>query len=73
MYLTAIVTELVAAGLILLGWTVTDWGIGTFLAVSIPLVLVFSYWFLPRAQGLWVGIEYATDVANGEEWARTPR
>src|SRR5262245_43426401 len=47
MYLTATVTELVAAGMILLGWTVTDWSVATFLAVSIPLVLAFSYWFLP--------------------------
>jgi hypothetical protein len=25
--------------------------------------------FLPVAQALWVGIEYATDLAGGEPWA----
>jgi uncharacterized protein (DUF983 family) len=73
MYLTATVTEVVAAAMILLGWTMTDWSVATCLAVSIPVILLFSYWFLPRAQALWVGIEYATDVANGEEWTRGPR
>ncbi len=73
MYLTATVTEVVAAGMVALVWVLTDWDVTTFLAVSVPLVLLFSFWFLPCAQALWVAIEFATDVANGEEWARHSR
>ena len=51
----------------------TDWSVGTFLAVSLPLLLAFCAWFLPRAQALWCGIEYVTDVINREEWARPRR
>ena len=53
-----------------LGWILTDWSVPVFLAVAVPTVALFCVFFLPRSQALWVGIEYATDVANGEEWAR---
>lgn len=64
MYLSAAVTEIVAAALVLLVWIATDWGTATSLSVSIPLVVGFSYWFLPKAMALWVGIEFLTDVGN---------
>ncbi len=66
MYLSAAVTELFAAALVLLVWFTTDWSTATALCVSIPLVVGFSYWFLPKAMALWVGIEFLTDVGNRE-------
>ena len=68
MYLTAIVTQLFAVLLIVLVYTLTDWSVGLSIGVTLPLVLVFSFLFLPLAQALWVAVEYATDVHNGEDW-----
>ena len=38
--------------------------------LSIPLVVIINYWFLPRAMALWTAVEYATDVMNKESWAK---
>lgn len=70
MYLSSAVTEVVAALMFLSVWAFTDWGAGLALAVTLPLMLAFSYWFLPKAMGLWVAIEYLTDRGNREPWAR---
>jgi uncharacterized protein (DUF983 family) len=71
MYLSAAVTECFAALLLLIAFlALDDLSTPAFLAVGLPLVLVFSWLFLPRSMALWVGIEYATDVSNGETWAR---
>jgi uncharacterized protein (DUF983 family) len=70
MYMTAAVTQVVAATVIALAWILTDMGLGTFLLISVPLVLGFCLWFLPVSQSLWVAIEYVTDVNNGEEWVQ---
>jgi uncharacterized protein (DUF983 family) len=66
MYLTAITSELFAAALILLFWWNFDWSPSTFVLVTAPLVLAFSVVCLPLAQGLWVAVEYATDLEGGE-------
>ena len=68
MYATAIVTEVFAAILILGAWFLTDWSTGTFIAVALPVVLIFSALALPLCQAFWVGVEYLTDVGNGESW-----
>ena len=68
MYLTAAVNQLFAAGVIGAIWMGTDWGLVTSLLVGIPVVLVFCFAFLPWAQSIWVGVEYATDAVNREEW-----
>lgn len=73
MYLSAVVTELFAAGLVLALFLATDWGLALSLGIGIPLVLAFSAWFLPRAIGLWCAIELLTDVHNDEPWARPRR
>ena len=65
MYLTAAVNQVFAAALIAAVWLLTDWGTGTMLAVALPLVAGFCYWFLPRGMALWVLVEYLTDLANG--------
>lgn len=70
MYVTAAVTQVFAALLIALAWVFTDWSVGPFLAVSVPLLLAFCAWVLPVAQAFWVGVEYVTAVGNGEPWAR---
>ena len=73
MYLSTIISPLFAAALFGAIWIFTDWGLGLSLVVSIPLVVAFSYAFLPYAMGLWTAIEYVTDVANGEWWAQPRR
>ena len=70
MYATAAVTQIFAALLIALAWLFTDWSVGPFLAVSVPLLLAFCGWVLPVSQSFWVGVEYVTAVMNGEDWAR---
>ena len=70
MYLSAAVGQVLAALLFLGVWLGTDWGAALALAVTLPLVLGFSYWFLPRSMALWVAVEYLTDRGNREPWAR---
>jgi uncharacterized protein (DUF983 family) len=68
MYISAAVTEVFAAILVLLVFFCTDWGPAVSIAVGVPIVVGFSYWFLPKAIGLWVAIEFMTDVGNREPW-----
>ena len=70
MYLTAIASEVFAAGLIFLSWWCFDWSVATFVLVLTPIVLVFCALVLPLAQGFWVAVEYLTDLRDGEPWAR---
>lgn len=69
MYLSAAVTEVLAGGLVLLVFFATDWGVVTSLAVTVPVVVAFSYWFLPKAMALWVAVEFLTDLSNRDPWA----
>ena len=75
MYLSSVVTEIFAGLLVLVVFFGTDWSTGTSIAVGLPIVILFSYWFLPKSMGLWVAIEFMTDIGNGESWVeeRTPR
>jgi uncharacterized protein (DUF983 family) len=73
LYLSATVNQLFAALVFVLVWGGTDWGFGASLAVSVPVVLVFSYAFLPWSMGLWTAVEYAHDVQSREWWARPRR
>lgn len=68
MYLSAIVTEIFAALIVLAIFFGTSWSVRTSLLVSVPLVLAFALFWLPRAMALWVAIEYATDLGNRESW-----
>jgi uncharacterized protein (DUF983 family) len=70
MYVCAAVTEVFAALLILLVFVCTDWTPAFAMAVGIPIVLVFSYAFLPYSMAAWVGADYLTDVGNREWWAQ---
>jgi uncharacterized protein (DUF983 family) len=70
MYLSAAVTQLVAAAMFLGVWLGTDWGAVLALSVTVPLMLAFSFWFLPKSMGLWVAVEYLTDRGNREPWTR---
>ena len=70
MYVSAAVTELFAAAVALALFWCTDWEVSTGLLVGVPLVLGFCYAFLPVSMAFWVAVEYSTDVANGEAWAR---
>ena len=70
MSLSAMATELFAVMLIAAIWPFTHWSIATSLAVSLPALALFAIWWLPHSIALWVGVEYATDVHNGESWAK---
>ena len=70
MYLSAIATEIFAALIALVIFFATPWSIPVSLAVSVPLVIAFAWLWFPRSMGLWVAIEYTTDVHNQESWAR---
>ena len=68
MYLSAAVTQIVAALLVLAVFFFTDWGLALSLTVALSVIVVFSYWFLPKASALWVAIEFLTDIGNREAW-----
>jgi uncharacterized protein (DUF983 family) len=70
MYVSAAVTELFAAAVALGLFWWTDWSVRAGLLVGVPLVLLFCYAFLPVSMAFWAAVEYATDVSNGEAWAR---
>ena len=69
MYLSAAVGQVLAALLFLGVWLGTDWGAAPALALTLPLMVGFSYWVLPRSMALWVAVEYLTDRGNREPWA----
>ncbi len=68
MYLSAAVTQVFAAAVIFAFAVGTDRPAWRMIAVGLPLVLAFCAFFLPRSMALWVAVEYATDVGNGEPW-----
>jgi len=70
MYLSAAVTQVFAALVIFALVVFTSWETSLRIAVGLPLVVAFCALFLPLSMALWVAIEYATDVGNGEPWAR---
>ena len=73
MYVSAAITEVFAALVILAVVALTDWSTTTRIAVGAPLVLVFCFLFLPYSQALWVAVEYGTDLHNGEDWVKPQR
>ena len=70
MYLSAIATELFAMAVVLVIFFSTSWSLRTMIAVGLALHFAFAAWFLPRSMAIWVAVEYATDVGNGEWWAK---
>lgn len=70
MYLSATVSQLFAAAVFVALWLFTDWGTWLGLGVGTPVVVAFCYAFLPLSMALWTAVEYLTDVANAEWWAR---
>jgi uncharacterized protein (DUF983 family) len=70
MYLSAIATELFAMAVCLVIFFATSWNLGTMIGVGLALHFAFALWFLPRSMAIWVAVEYATDVGNGEWWAK---
>ena len=70
MYVSAIATELFALLVVLVLFFATSWSLGAMIAVGLVLHFAFAAWFLPRSMAIWVAIEYATDVGNGEWWAK---
>jgi uncharacterized protein (DUF983 family) len=71
--LSTVVNTALAGLLFLSIWALTDWGPWLGLGVSAPLMIAVSYGLLPASMSVWVAIEYLTDVANREWWARPRR
>jgi len=69
MYLGAAVSQVFTALWIVAVFLVTDWTPLVSILVSLPVVVAFCYWFLPRSMALWVAVEFMTDLANRETWA----
>ena len=61
MYLSAAVTEVFAAVLVLGLWFFTDLSTPQALALGLPLVAGFSYLVLPYSMGVWVAVEFLSD------------
>ncbi len=70
MYLSAMLTEVVAALVSVAMFLLTDWSVRTGLTVGTPVVVLFAFFTYPRAMALWVSIEYWTDLKNGASWAK---
>ncbi len=70
MYVTAVVTEIFAMLLVVLMYFFTDWGKAVALPVGLSLTLIFCVLCMPFAMVFWVGVEYFTDLRNGEKWAK---
>jgi len=70
MYISAVITEVLAALVCVGMFLLTDWSVRTGLLVGAPVVILFAYITYPRAIALWVAVEYWTDLKNGAPWAR---
>ena len=64
MYLSAAVTQVFAAVLILFVFLATPLGVLPSIFVTLPIVAGFCLWFLPRSQALWVAVEWWTDARD---------
>lgn len=67
MYLCAAVTEIFAAA-VAVGMFLAGLELVTGMIVGLLAIGVFCFWFLPYSKGLWVAVEYSTDVGNREDW-----
>ena len=70
MYLSAVITEVLAAALCVALFLFTDWSVPTGLMVGIPLVVAFAIMSYPKMIAPWVAVEYWTDLKNGEAWVK---
>jgi len=70
MYLGATVSQAFAALVFFAVYFFTDWSRAVSLAVGLPIVVAFCYGFLPMSMAIWTAVEYLTDVANREWWAK---
>jgi len=66
MYLVSVLTLPFAAFLFVILWVFTDWPPAVQVAVGIPVILLFCAFALQASKGVWVAVEYFTDVRSGE-------
>ncbi len=69
LYLTAVISQIFAAIMIGAMFLFTDWPPAVSIPIGIAILAVFGYWLLPKTIGLWVCVEFMTDVGNRESWA----
>ena len=68
LYLSAVITQIFVAILIGVLFIFTDWDKTTSFAVGFTALGLFWWWSAPKSAGLWVAIEFMTDVGNREDW-----
>jgi len=66
MYLTSILSQFAAVGVMLLCWWLTDWSPMTIVLVGLPVLLIFSWVALAWSKRLWIAVEYVTDLNTHE-------
>jgi len=66
MYLVSVLTLPFAALVAVALWLLTDWPPWLQIVVGLPVVFLFCLIALPVSRGLWVAVEYATDLGTGE-------
>lgn len=66
MYLTSILSQFAAVGVMCLCWWLTDWSTTTIVLVGLPVLLLFSWIALAWSKRLWIAVEYVTDLNTDE-------
>ena len=66
MYLTSILSQFAAVGVMLLCWWLTDWSTTTIVLVGLPLLVIFSVIALAWSKRIWIAVEYVTDLKTHE-------
>lgn len=70
LYLAAVITQIFAAIVVGIIFIFTDWGPAVSIPIGLTLLALFGYWLFPKTVGLWVCIEFMTDVGNRESWVQ---
>ena len=66
MYLTSILSQFAAVGVMLLCWWLTDWSALVIVLVGVPVLVVFSVVALAWSKRIWIAVEYVTDMNTHE-------
>jgi len=70
MYITSILSQFAAVGVMLICWWLTDWSPTRIVLVGLPVILLFSWLALAWSKRLWIAIEYVTDLHTHERGDR---
>ena len=66
MYFVSIPSQFLAALLLILVATLTDWSPWKAILLTGPVILLFSLCSLPYMRTIWIALDYYTDLKSGE-------